>query len=216
MWYLFLDESGDLGFDPHRQSSKFLTIGVLAVGGMESAKAIRCAVRNTLRRKVNKPGAKRRRYELKGESTSISVKRYFYNQIRNRDFGIYSSTIDKSRVLPSSTNHPDAKARLYNFIAHQVLKDIHFESVTDGVELIVDKSKGKREIAEFDAYLLSQLQGRLDPNITLKIRHLNSHEDGGLSAADLFVWGLGRYHERGDEEWLAVYQEKVRSNTKYP
>ncbi len=216
MWYLFLDESGDLGFDPRKQSSKFLTIGVLAVSDAESVKAIRCAVRNTLRRKVNKPGAKRRRNELKGESTSIGVKRYFYNQICNRDFGVYSSTIEKSRVLSSSTNHPDAKARLYNYIAHQVLKDIRFECVADGVELIVDKSKGKREIAEFDANLLSQLQGRLDPNIALTIRHLDSHEDGGLSAADLFVWGIGRYYERGDEEWLTIYKEKVRSNLKYP
>lgn len=49
------------------------------------------------------------------------------------------------------------KERLYNFIAWQVLDEIPFEHATEAVELIVDKCKGKRQIA-FNQYMVGQLK----------------------------------------------------------
>ncbi|HEX3997711.1 MAG TPA: hypothetical protein VHX65_04075 [Pirellulales bacterium] len=60
------------------------------------------------------------------------------------------------------------KERLYNFIAWQVLDEIPFEHATEAVELIVDKCKGKRQIA-FNQYMVGQLKGRLDPRGSLRI-----------------------------------------------
>lgn len=217
MWYLFLDESGDLGFDfQKKQPSQYLTIGVLAMSDPTAVRSVRSAVAKTLKRKVNKPRAKRQKAELKGTYTDIKTKQYFYELVKGLRFGIYSLTIEKSRIPPDQTDSPQSKSHLYNYIAQRVLKRIDFGSDPGGVELIVDKSKSKLEIADFNSYLLSQLEGLLDPAVHVAIRHRDSCEDRCLSAADLFTWGIGRFYERGDAEWLTLYREKIVSQERYP
>ena len=56
MWYLYLDESGDLGFDfKFKNPSKFFTICILAFNQRDSFKTIGKAVKKTLYRKLKKP-----------------------------------------------------------------------------------------------------------------------------------------------------------------
>ncbi len=57
MWYLFLDESGDLGFDfVNKRPSRYFTICVLATADPGCYHALRKAIKKTLRRKVNLGG----------------------------------------------------------------------------------------------------------------------------------------------------------------
>jgi hypothetical protein len=94
MWHLYMDESGDLGFDfEEKHPTQYLTISILATNQPGTVKAIDCAVKKTLRRKVNR--GKKREQELKGASTTIGVKRYFYEQIADCRFGIYAITLEK-------------------------------------------------------------------------------------------------------------------------
>ena len=80
MWYLCLDESGDLGFDfVNKKPSKHFTICLFATSDPASYHAIRRAARKTLRRKVNKGGrAKRLKGELKATETTLEAKQHFY------------------------------------------------------------------------------------------------------------------------------------------
>jgi len=220
-WYLFLDESGDLGFDfKNKNPSKYLTLTVLAVSQLSSVDVIRRAVTKTLRRKVNKgkKGRKRPAQELKGTNTSLTVKQYFYRLIEQEKFGVYAITLNKRRIYAQLCNTPHAKDRLYNFVAQQAISKIPFEAAgrdVSAVDLIVDRSKGKAGIKDFDNYVLSQLQGRLAPHVALRIRHRQSHVDLGLSAVDLFSWGIFRRHERDDTEWYNVFQKKVLLDERY-
>ena len=85
MYYLYLDESGDLGFDlVNKKSSKFFTVCILLIKDSESKRKITKNVERTLHKKLN-PKNKRNRIvqELKGTSTTIEVKKYFYKKIIN-------------------------------------------------------------------------------------------------------------------------------------
>jgi len=54
MWYLYLDESGDLGFDfINKKPSKFFTITILALSSYKSNRQLIKAVKTTIRRKLN-------------------------------------------------------------------------------------------------------------------------------------------------------------------
>ncbi|GBR73621.1 hypothetical protein NO1_0963, partial [Candidatus Termititenax aidoneus] len=54
MWYLYLDESGDLGFDFKRKTtSKYFTITILCFEGVANNRSFNHAVRKTLARKMN-------------------------------------------------------------------------------------------------------------------------------------------------------------------
>ena len=56
MWYLYLDESGDLGFDfVNKKPSKFFTVTILALSSQQANRQLINTVKLTLRRKLNGP-----------------------------------------------------------------------------------------------------------------------------------------------------------------
>lgn len=216
MWYLYLDESGDLGFDfVNKKPSKFFTITILALSSQDANRKLIKAAKITLRRKLNNPkNRKRIVQELKGTSTTFEIKKYFFKKVKNVRFGIYSITLNKKRVFERLSKD---KSRVYNYIARQVLDQIPFEKNSgDRVELIIDKSMAKPEIAEFNSYIRRQLEGRLSPNVPLDIYHWLSHENCGLQVADLFCWGIFQKYERQNTKWYDVFaKEKVRFDEQF-
>src|SRR3989338_2318042 len=144
MWYLYLDESGDLGFDfVNKKPTKFFTVCILALSGVQTNRKLISAVKVTLRRKLNpKKHRKRIVQELKGRNTIIKVKQYFYNQVKAINFGLYAITLNKRRVYERLTRE---KGRVYNWMARQVIDKIPFEiNKGNRVELIIDRSKVKQ------------------------------------------------------------------------
>ena len=102
LWFLYLDESGDLGFDfDNKNPSRYFTVAILALRTSTNNRGIINAVKKTLRRTVN-PKRKRKRLgiELKGSRTSLDVKKYFFRQVSGIRFGIYSVTLNKRRLYP--------------------------------------------------------------------------------------------------------------------
>lgn len=216
MWYLYLDESGDLGFDfVNKKPSKFFTITILALSSQDANRKLIKAVQVTLRRKLNNAKCRKRiTQELKGTGTTIEIKKYFFEKAKGVKFGIYSITLNKRRVFERLAND---KSRVYNYIARQVLDQIPFEKNNgDRVELIIDRSMAKPEIEEFNSYIRRQLEGRLSPSVPLDIYHWLSHENGGLQAADLFCWGIFQKYERQNMNWYNVFaKEKVRFDEQF-
>ncbi|HKZ58107.1 MAG TPA: DUF3800 domain-containing protein [Thermodesulfovibrionales bacterium] len=209
MLYLYLDESGDMGFDFFaKKPSKYFTVTVMLVHGMENRKKIAKAVKRTLQNKF----PKQKRPELKGSKQSIEVKKYFYRHIESVPFEIYALTLNKRRVYDYLSQKKD---RVYNFIARKVLDVIPFANASVRVELVIDRSKSKKEIKEFDSYLIQQLSGRIEPRIPLDIDHHLSHEDLPIQAVDLFSWGIFRKYEKSDREWYDVFKGKIRYDDIY-
>ncbi len=81
MWFLYLDESGDLGFDfVNKKPSNHFTITILAVSTWSRNRAIIKAGDKTLKRKLNRRFFRTRVVqELKASETTLDVKKYLYN-----------------------------------------------------------------------------------------------------------------------------------------
>ena len=126
MWYLYLDESGDLGFDfVNKKPSKFFTVTILALSSRDANRQLIKASKKALRRKLNNPKHRKRMiYELKGTGTELEVKKYFFKQVKNIKFGIYSITLNKKKVYERLAKD---KPRVYNYISRKVLDQIPFE-----------------------------------------------------------------------------------------
>ena len=209
MWYLYADESGDLGFDFFAKSpSKYFTVCLLLVRGSEHNRAILSAVNKTVRRKL----PPRDTSELKGTRTSFELKQYFYRLIQDVPFEIFALTLNKRRVYEDLQGRKD---RLYNFIARQVLDQVPLMDATTRIELTMDRCKNTAEVADFNAYIERQVQGRIDPRIPLNIAHRASHEHRGLQAVDLFSWGVFRSYEKRDAKWRDVFAEKIQYDDVY-
>ena len=175
MQYLYLDESGDLGFDfITKKPSRFFTIAVLVIKGQENNRVIINAVKHTIKRKLRKKKlSKKSSYELKGSKISFEIKKYLYDKIAKFDFKIYAVTLNKKRVYQALLSN---KERIYNYIARLVIDQIDFNDVSLRVMLILDKSKSGYEVGEFNSYLSRQISGKLDPKVHLDIMHKISHE----------------------------------------
>jgi len=214
MWFLYLDESGDLGFDfVNKRPSKYFTIAILAIQGVDKDRQLINAVKKTLARKINNKRARRRLgLELKGSSTTLEIKKYFFARVKDIPFAVFALTLNKRKVYERLTRE---KERVYNYVARLVLDQIKFENAAVQVELIVDKSKGKWEIKEFNRYIETQLKARLDPKVPLNIRHENSTVFKGIQAADLFGWGIFRKYEKTDFSWFDLFKNKVRFDELY-
>lgn len=214
MFYLYLDESGDLGFDfVNKKPSKFFIVTILAVNGDIENRILFKSVGKTLRRKLN-PKGKRKRivFELKGTKTTLEIKKYFYEQVRKINFYIYTITLNKKRVYEYLIKD---KSRVYNFIARNVLDQIPFKEANLRIELIIDKSKSKPEIVEFNSYIRRQLEAKIDPKIPLNIHHLNSTENCGLQAVDMFSYGIFEKYERKRKDWFNIFKGKVKYDSVY-
>lgn len=211
MLYLYLDESGDLGFDfITKKPSKFFTVAVLGIQGQDNNRTFINAVKHTLKRKMGRKDPAG--FELKGSKVSLEIKQYLYAQIAALDFKIYALTLNKKRVNQALAQ---TKERLYNYVARLVLDQIDLDNARQRVMLVLDKSKGKPEVADFNSYIFRQLQGKLNPKIPLDITHKLSHEMPGLQVVDLFAWGIFRKYEKQDEKWFAVFREKVAFDDVY-
>lgn len=107
------------------------------------------------------------------------------------------------------------KKKLYNFLSRFLLEKLNLPITMTNVELVVDRCKNKKEIRDFNRYLINQLEALLPLNTALNISHLTSQESAGLQAVDLFSWGIFRKHENNDSEWYDIYHHKISFETEY-
>ncbi|GBR72530.1 hypothetical protein NO1_0041 [Candidatus Termititenax aidoneus] len=215
MWYLYLDESGDLGFDfKNKHPSKYFTITILCFQEAQVNRELGYAVRRTLFRKLNQRSHRKCLIEeLKGAHTTLDIKKYLYRQIQHIDFKIYAVTLDKQKTMRYAR---DNKAWLYNYVARLVLDQIPLENVDrKGIKFIIDKSKGRLEIARFNDYVRQHLHSRLNPDIPLFIAHENSKLQSGLQAVDMFCSGIFQKYEHNKTDWLNVFASKVSQEQLY-
>lgn len=214
--FIFLDESGDLGFDFNKpKTSRLFVITLLVCHDKPAQDGFRRAVERTIKNKLNHKKTKSRIVqELKGAHTALTIKQYFRRQLPADGWGVYSVTLNKLRVEPHLQTKA-GKQKLYNFLAHFILDKVHFPEDASRVSLVVDRSKNREEIRDFNQYVANQLQALLPLNTRLDIDHLGSHESPGLQAVDMFCWGFARKDEAQDRSWYDLYQDKIRFETIY-
>jgi hypothetical protein len=210
--FIFLDESGDLGFDwSKRGTSPCFVITLLVCDSNDVVKQINKAVKRTLKNKVNTKRT-RKEIELKGTNTRIIDKQYFYERLPQEGWRLYAVTLDKKHVEPFLQTK-EGKPRLYNYLSRFLLEKIPFSAAhSTTIHLSVDRCKTAAEMEDFNTYLQNQLQGLLPLETPLYIDHDASHEKPCLQAVDLFCWGVRR-KALGDAVWFDMFKERLAFHT---
>lgn len=205
MKFLYLDESGDLGFNfQEKKPSKFFTITILVVSGKGHNRDLIKAVKKTIKRKLLKK--KLINHELKGSLTSLEVKKFFYDQVKELPIEIYSITINKKSFLNTSSL---TQAKIYDKIALEIISRISFESDISQINFMVDRSKKKSEIIDFNTSINNAIGLKFGNRILIDIDHFSSHENLGIQACDLFCHGIYQGYESNKIEWREIFREKI-------
>jgi Protein of unknown function (DUF3800) len=199
--YVYIDESGDLGFSIG--SSEFFTIAFVITNNPISFE--RCIKR--VKQKYNIP----RDVELKGSSTREQIKKDLLARCAQLDINIYAITVRKKNVASNLRRDTNI---LYNYVVGlSLVEQILHEHTNAKVFVRIDR----RVISitsgfKFDEYLKYKIwyEGKRQ-DITLDIQHLDSHRDYCIQGIDVICNSIYRKYGSADSHLYDIIRSKVRS-----
>lgn len=205
MKYMFLDESGELGFNFERGSTKFFTINLLVCGFREEQDLKR--VIKKIRRKVLRKDL-RKSNEIKWNNSNDLIKRKVFERIERIDFEVFSIILDKSKVYDYLR---DNKHKLYNYLSNMIINEC---SIDGKIELVVDRSKNKRSLRDdFDNYIRDNLKKEC---LNLTIQHTDSKSKGGLQVLDFVSGAIFNKYGFNNLKYYNKIKNKITTEKEFP
>jgi hypothetical protein len=199
MKYIFLDESGELGFKD--SSSKYFIITLLSCdeGELYSLRRIMKKVREKIIKK------KLKKYpELKGNNSTDKIRFDVLDRFMKTNSEVFVIILEKSKVYEYLKGK---KNKLYNYVSNLIINECSFDNPC--VCLIVDKSKSNRSLREdFDNYIRKMIKDKnhLDKLI---IKHENSQSEACLQVLDFISWSIFRNYEYKDSRFFEIIKDKI-------
>lgn len=204
MAYIFLDESGDLGFDfTKKNTSNFFIITFLFT---EDKRIVEKLVKNThatLKKKHKQRGGVLHAYR----ETRITKERLL-KKLNEQNVAILTIFLDKKKVY---TKMQDEKDVLYNYVTNILLDRIFTKKLiptNKKITLIASRKETNKFLnLNFSNYLSDQ--ARINHKLDLDVEIKTPHEEKGLQAVDFVSWAIFRKHEYGDESYYTLFKKKI-------
>ena len=200
--YIYLDESGDLGFN--ERSSKHYVIAVLATHDpktIENAlKRYRTKIRTTSSKKYRKLG------EFKFNKAPDNVKISILNIITSKDVKLGYVHVEKKQVYPRLH---EKKNEFYAYVCKELLYRFLIEPHDPKkIHLIVDRQFAEKHRENFNNYLGWKIAELLGEAEVLNIAHRDSHQEPCLQAVDLVCGAIYRCYNRHDPKYFEIIKNK--------
>ena len=212
MVYIFLDESGDLGFDFNKpKTTKFFVITILFASSKRPIEKCVRLVHRGLRRKYKKIHS-----VLHAVEEEPATRQRMLNKLSEKDCAIMAIYLNKRRVYTKLQNE---KAVLYNYVANILLDRIITKRLIPKAEpvcLIASKRETNKFLNEnFRNYLKEEAKNthKLDVHMEIKM----PAEEKALQAVDFVSWAIFRRLEYGDNRYYNLIKNKiVEENPLFP
>lgn len=197
-FYIYLDESGDLGFNP--TSSKHIVIALLITKTpLQIGRCIKKIRQRKLKKKIKELP------EIKFNKCEDHIRELTLNCIVKEPVEIAYIVLDKNSVDPARHNH---KQEIYNFITGYLMGCLPFENDTHS-KLIVDKRIAKKVLrADFDQYVKEKAAFKVD------ITHENSMYNQCLQATDFIAGAIFQKYEFSDNRFYDIIKNRIKVSKK--
>ena len=212
MSYIFLDESGDLGFNfQKKKTSKVFVITCLFVENKRSIEKIVRKTHSELKKKH-----KRRFGVLHAVKEKPITRQRLLKRLSEKDCAIMTIYLNKKRVYTKLQNE---KQVLYNYVANILLDRIYTKkllSSTKNILLVASRRETNKFLNQnFKNYLNDQMVNRYKVNVEVVIK--TPHEEKSLQAVDFASWAIFRKYEYGDDSYYNLIKNKiVEENPLFP
>jgi hypothetical protein len=204
MAYIFMDESGDLGFDKTKAgcSNNFLITFFLCNNPSPFEKIVGKTFRSM-------PEDKQKKHcgTLHACHEHPKTKLTLYKLLKEKkDFSIMVIRLNKANVY---TNLQNEKNVLYNYITNILLDRIISKKLCNTREPIYfvasQKDTNKYLNSVFMDYISSQVKNRVD--LKLEIKSSSKHKC--LQIVDFLSWGIFQKYEHNDESYYENIKEFI-------
>ncbi|MDH4161855.1 MAG: DUF3800 domain-containing protein [Nitrospirota bacterium] len=203
MSYIFMDESGDLGFDfAKKGTSQYFIITFLFSSNKRGIE--KCV------KKVHAGLCKRYRAigELHAYKEEPITRKRLLSLLAGKDCGIMAIVLNKKKVY---ANLQDEKPVLYNYVTNILLDRIFSKKLlvtSEPIEIIASRKETSKFLnLNFKSYLQSQLAK--NHNVSVKISIKTPAEEKALQAVDFASWAIFRKYESRDEEYYKIIKRRV-------
>lgn len=198
MKYIFIDESGDLGFDfKKRGTSRYFIVACLCTTSPRSIEKLVKETHKNLRKKYKVRGVLHAVFEEK--TTRIR----FCKKIITKNCEVLMVYIDKHHFPNKSVN----QHQLYNTLMAQLLNTIVHENNTE-VEVITSRRETSRSLnVNSKNYLYEKTK------ITVSIK--TPQAEKCLQAVDIIAWSLFRKYEHGDSTYTDILKKIIEGEYRY-
>lgn len=201
MAYVFLDESGDLGFKD--SSSKWFLFTIAITTNPRSLERVIKKVWRPLKKKHKKLG------ELHAYHSDDPTRTRVLKKIsETEDVKVLCIVLNKEKVYVDLQNQ---KNYLYNYTANILLDRLHTSGMLGPIEpihLFIDRKDTKKRLREnFISYLTNSMKKRRNGVFAVELH--SSHENKSLQAVDFISWAIFRKYESGDYEFYEIVKDKI-------
>ncbi len=202
MLYVFVDESGDLGFT--KKSSKYFVIASVETTDDKQFDSLFKKVRKSLKKK------ERDIPEFKFTKTNQDTKLKILSKIAELDVSFSAVVLDKNTVA----FHLRTKQQiLYNYLTGFIVEILPV-SRHRRIKLVIDKFlTNEVERSNFDEYILQKVEevclkhGIIVPEV--RVNHASSQSHCGLQVADFVAGSIFNKYERGYEKYYTIIKPKI-------
>ncbi len=201
--FVYLDESGDIGFKFDRGSSRLFVVTLLFV---DDPSPVRLAIDELGRRLGLGP-----RQEFRFVHTSHDRRQAFFDCFRQHDVSIRALVVDKRQMDRRAVRDHE---NFYTQILGLVL-ETQAASLTRATIVLDESDESRRGKRERATYLRRQLNTNPAAR-KAKIIHQASHSDSLIQAADMASGAIFRYYERGDETYLRRIRRVIAEIVEWP
>lgn len=203
MGYIFLDESGDLGFDFSKdKTSKFFIITFIFV----KHKRILEKIVKQIFRKLTGKERKYTKGILHCYKTKPSVRKAVLSKLSSTDVSIIAIVLNKNKVYTKLKNE---KHVLYNYVTNILLDRVFTKNLvptSEIIHLIASKRETNKFLNEnFRNYIRDSNRQKID--IKAEIR--TPIEEKSLQIADFASWAIFRKYELNDMEYYNIIKNVI-------
>jgi hypothetical protein len=201
MIYVFLDESGDLGFK--KSSSRWFVFTIAIISDARALERVIKKVWRPLKSKHKKLG------ELHAyRSDDVTRTRLLKKLNQIPDLKILCMLLNKEKVYVDLQNQ---KNYLYNYTANILLERLHSQKLlnkNEPMNVYIDRKDTKKKLREnFINYLTTSMKNRREGKFSVELH--SSHENKSLQAVDFISWAIFRKYERGDYQFYEIIKDKI-------
>ena len=199
---IFIDESGDAGFQMNKGSSKTFTVALVIFDDELDAEdaAIKIKqLRTELKRSNN--------FEFKFNKANKEFRLLFLNHIKDLNFRVRALVFQKDLIY--SKNLRSSKEKFYNYALKSVLEKN--SNTIENAKIRIDASSDKIFKNNLKVYLRQQLNNN-KRKILKNIKFKDSKKDVLIQLADMIVSSISRSYETSksdSQDYINIFRGKV-------
>jgi hypothetical protein len=202
--YIFLDESGDLGFNPKKQNSKYFIITTLFAVDKSPIEKIVKKTHKKLMKKVKRLSGG----ILHSVKEHPITRKRLLSLLAEQACSIMVIYLKKSKVYTKLQNE---KHVLYNYVTNILLDRIMTKkllNINKEIIMIAAKRETNRFLNDnFKTYLQEQIGGKHRASIKIEVKMPS--EEKSLQAVDFASWAIFRKYERGDSLYYNLIKKII-------